>query len=737
MSKHAAGFVVVDDGGWILYANSVAQQYMEDECDMHLNELHAGGEHYFTLRDGSSLPVLAMIVPIQWEGKKVRAVSFEVLTSTSAHTLKSEQKSNEWSIIFDTIPDAVLILDSKGIIKKANRAASLMFSIDEQKASGRSFCHLPGFQDMLAESCSLMGGGSPESVYIEKQLPHSNDWVQICQLPMYDPKGRLTGYAMVIRDITAHKRVEQALQKAELRYRDIFTNAAIGIAQSTMEGRFLRVNPALSGMFGYASPTEMVIEVQDIATQCYVNDKDRDEFIRRLMRDGHVVGFETRMLRKDGQVVWASLNCRLVKDDEENPRYLDTFINDISARKNAEQALQEQAQLLSGVLEGMEAAVFIVDVESHKIIEANSVAESMFGNKQEKILGKQCNLLLSSDGKQHPCNSLTEPLRNIETTLELPNGEILPVQRTIMPLEVSGKRLIVETMIDISERKALERQLTYTQKLESVGELAAGIAHEINTPIQYIGDNARFLQDAFEDLLELYRTADELMRKNDPGFNFNQCRALYKEALRKADVEYLGEEVPKALQQTLEGVEHVSNIVKAMKQFSHPDTGESVLTDINKAIENTIAISRNEWKYHSQIVTDLPEDLPLIECSPGDINQVLLNVLVNAAHAVSDAVGDSGDTGSIDISTRQQGEFVEIRIKDSGVGIPPENRDRVFNPFFTTKQVGKGTGQGLAICYNIVVKKHAGILDFISTVGEGTTFIIRLPIRKQQEGDDA
>ncbi len=737
MSKRTTGFIVVDDGGWVLYANSVAQEYVEAPCDLHLNELTNNGDHYFTLPDGSRLQVAAMIVSLEWEGKKARAVSFEKKRASSARKPEIESKDNDWELTFDAVPDAIMILDLKGIIKRINKAAALLFGIEMQKAPGRSFCHLPGFHDMLSRVCPVVDGARAEPVVSEEQLPHAEGWVQISQMPLYDKLGRQKGSVMVLRDITMHKRVEQALQKAELRYRDIFTNAAIGIAQSTLEGRFLRVNPALSSMLGYASPTEMVIGIQNIREQVYADEKDRDHFLHNLMQHGRVVGFETRMRKKDGQIVWVALNCRLVKDDEENPRYLDTFINDITGRKEAEQAFQEQAQLLSGVLEGMEAAVFIVDMESHTIIEANAVAESLFGNKQEKILGRECTMLLASDGKKHSCHELKGPMRNIETTLELPNGEILPVQRTITPLEMGGKKLIVETMIDISERKALERQLTYTQKLESVGELAAGIAHEINTPIQYIGDNTRFLQDAFGDLLELHNEANSILSNVGGSNNPESCKVAFREALRKADIEYLSEEVPKAVQQTLEGVEHVSSIVKAMKQFSHPDTGESVLTDINKAIENTIAISRNEWKYHSQILTNLPDDLPLVECSPGDINQVLLNVLVNAAHAVTEAVGDSGDTGSIEISTCKQGDFVEISIRDTGAGIAPENRDRVFNPFFTTKEVGKGTGQGLAICYNIVVKKHAGSLDFHSTVGQGTTFYIRLPIRKQQEKQDA
>ncbi len=736
MSERTTGFIVVDDGGWILYANSMAQEYVEAGCDLHLNALRANGEHYFTLADGSRLPVSAMIVTLYWEGKKARAVSFEKKIASADFHKTEERETTDCELAFDAIPDAILVLDSKGIIKRINRAAATLFNLEAHKAPGRSFCHLPGFQTVFSDFCPQLDENRSQPAMSEKKLPNNNGWAEIRRLPLYGKSRRTKGFVMTLRDITVYKNVEEALQRAELRYRDIFTNAAIGIAQSTMEGRFLRVNPALSSMLGYESPTEMVIGVQNIKDQVYADEKDRKAFIDELMQYGRVVGFETRMKKKNGQIVWASLNCRLVRDEEDNPRYLDTFINDITARKEAEQAFQEQAQLLNGVLEGMEAAVFIVDVESHEIIEANAVAESLFGNKQEKILGKQCTMLLANDERKHFCHELTYPLRNIETTLELPNGEILPVQRTFTPFEMGGKRLIVETLIDISERKALERQLTYTQKLESVGELAAGIAHEINTPIQYIGDNTRFLQDAFGDLMELHNVAKEILSKVDGGSDPEVCKAAFRQALRKADIEYLSEEIPNAVQQTLEGVDHVSNIVKAMKQFSHPDSGESVLTDINKAIENTIAISRNEWKYHSKIITNLPDDLPLVECSPGDINQVLLNILVNAAHAVSGAVGDSGETGSIEIVTRKKGDFVEISIKDTGTGIVPENRDRVFNPFFTTKEVGKGTGQGLAICYNIVVKKHAGTLDFRSKVGEGTTFYIRLPIRMQQETQD-
>ena len=179
----------------------------------------------------------------------------------------------------------------------------------------------------------------------------------------------------------------------------------------------------------------------------------------------------------------------------------------------------------------------------------------------------------------------------------------------------------------------------------------------------------------------------------------------------------------------------MSKIVQAMKRFSHPDTGEKTLVDINAAIENTITIARNEWKYHSEIVTDLDPGLPLVEGYAGDINQALLNVLVNAAHAVTDAFKDKTGKGRISIRTSRVDGMVEIRVQDTGTGIPEENKSRIFNPFFTTKPVGKGTGQGLAITHQIVVGKHDGVLDFTSAIGQGTTFYIRLPFGGQAGGN--
>jgi len=285
---------------------------------------------------------------------------------------------------------------------------------------------------------------------------------------------------------------------------------------------------------------------------------------------------------------------------------------------------------------------------------------------------------------------------------------------------------------DISERKIIEAQQRHAQKLESIGQLAAGIAHEINTPIQYTTDNTRFLQDSFGEIETILKSYSRLYESVKAGLSTRAVIQEIETIKSDIDLEYLREEIPKAIGQSLEGLDNVAKIVSAMKQFSHPGIDEKVYTDINKAIQNTITISRNEWKYVADMKMDFDPAMPLIPCLPGEFNQVILNIIVNAAHAVGDSAEvKSGRKGTIKVTTRREGRWAEIRISDTGPGIPKEIRDRIFDPFFTTKEVGKGSGQGLAIAYSVIVQKHGGTIAFETEINQGTTMIIRLPIGRR------
>ena len=280
---------------------------------------------------------------------------------------------------------------------------------------------------------------------------------------------------------------------------------------------------------------------------------------------------------------------------------------------------------------------------------------------------------------------------------------------------------------DVSLAKQLEAELRQAQKLESVGRLASGIAHEINTPIQFVSDSCFFVRESFNALFALVRGYAELLDRPILGSEGPALRASAAELEEEADLGYLLSSVPKSIDTMGEGLARVAELVAGMKTFAHPDQKEKVMVDLNHALTSTLIIARNEYKYVADVETDLVE-LPHVLCYAGEVNQVVLNILVNAAHAIGDRVRGTEQRGKIGIRTRVEGAAVLISISDSGGGIPPEIQNRIFDPFFTTKEVGKGTGQGLAIAHSVVVDKHGGDLSFESELGRGTTFHIRLPI---------
>ena len=283
----------------------------------------------------------------------------------------------------------------------------------------------------------------------------------------------------------------------------------------------------------------------------------------------------------------------------------------------------------------------------------------------------------------------------------------------------------------------LQQQLTQAQKLESIGQLASGIAHEINTPIQYISDNINFLQDSLKDIFRLLREYEQVQKQAVSGKVDSDLLSRVAATLDECDMDYLREEVPRAIQESLEGVVNVSRIVQAMKEFAHSGTEAKTAADLNQAIESTITVTHNRWKHAADLETDFDPELSLVTCRVDEFNQVILNLIVNAADAITEKMGDgSADKGTITISTGQDGDWAEIRVADTGTGIPEENHGRVLDPFFTTKEVGKGSGQGLTIAHSIIVDKHGGTLTFETELGQGTTFIIRLPIEPDVPSGD-
>ena len=296
-------------------------------------------------------------------------------------------------------------------------------------------------------------------------------------------------------------------------------------------------------------------------------------------------------------------------------------------------------------------------------------------------------------------------------------------------VEAAVQRRTADLEAALQELGSTQSMLVQAQKLEAIGQLAAGVAHEINTPIQYVGDNTRFLEEAFTDLVALCDPANALAAAAASCPSDADAAARYVDKAAEVDLEFLLEEVPASIAQTLDGVDRVAAIVRALKDFSHPGSEEMTPLDLNRVVETTLSVARNEWKYVADLITNLDPDLPLVPGLSGPLGQAFLIVIVNAAQAIADVVdANRGGKGTITIESRRSGDYVEVSIADDGPGIPEELRDRVFEHFFTTKDVGAGSGQGLAIARSVIVEQHGGELSFESELGHGTRFVFRLPL---------
>jgi PAS domain S-box-containing protein len=498
--------------------------------------------------------------------------------------------------------------------------------------------------------------------------------------------------------------------------------------------RFLVANAHTAQILGASSVEELLGKTDfdflpgELATAFYADEQE-------VMRSGEpLYNHQEKCADRAGKETYILTTNVPLRDTRGRVTGIAGVGRDIGELKKSEEALRTAHQEAEIFINAVPSILIGVDRDSH-ITRWNPTAASTFGLSRTEVLGKQ----LANCGVRWLRPDMPEEIRSWCSERSARRCDLIPFETngekrliglTITAIRVAGGNSTELLVIgsDVTDRNALEMQLLLAQKLGSVGQLAAGIAHEINTPIQYVGDNVRFLKDAFQDLRRLLASYERLLAAAKDNTLSRETVQDVTATVEHTDAQYLLEEIPKAIEQAIEGVTRVSGIVGAMKEFSHPDTKEKSPLDLNHAIANTIAVARNEWKYVADLETEFDPSLPLISCQPGEFNQVILNLIVNAAHAVADVVGTAGvKKGKIRIQTRNCQEWAEIRIQDTGTGIPEKVRARIFDPFFTTKEIGKGTGQGLAIARSAVVDKHNGTIHFETEEGQGTTFVIRLP----------
>lgn len=564
-------------------------------------------------------------------------------------------------------------------------------------------------------------------------------------------KGKLARLVPAIDRELKEAEERRARRETEATLRDTQEKiGAIGEAASDaivmMDSHFLITywNPMAEHMFGHRAAQAVGQDVLKLILDAGSHEAFRGLFQSALRIDQEPVNQPSLEVAGHSKEGWellleVSLSAVLLS----GRWHAVAIFRDITLRKAMEKEWIEQLQFFETVLETLPTPVYYKDTEG-RYLGCNRAFTDYIGLSKGEVVGKNLRAFAPPELVQ-PHVEADSTVVNQRSSLmyeaEVVHSDGSP--RTVIEskapfFDLEGRVAgIVGTMLDITERKRgeierarLELQLRQAQKLEAIGQLAAGIAHEINTPIQFIGDNTTFLHDAFQEVLGfLAGTRDALEREGDAP---EDTVAKLRDRLRSLDVDYLVDEVPKAIDQTRDGVARVARIVGAMKDFSHPGMESKVHTDLNRSIESTLIISHNEWKYLAQVETDYAPDLPPVPCFPGELNQVILNLVVNAAHAIQEAKaqGDASRPGLIRITTRREGEEAVIQVEDNGTGIPEAIRQRIFEPFYTTKPIGKGTGQGLAIAHAVVVEKHKGRLDLDSEVGKGTRFTITLPLRE-------
>ncbi|NLX90018.1 MAG: PAS domain S-box protein [Firmicutes bacterium] len=615
----------------------------------------------------------------------------------------------------------------------------------------------------------------------------------------YSLKGCLS-YKQLLTEIAERKKTEEALKQSKQQIADIVNFLPVASFAINLEGKVIAWNHTLEvmtdvkakdmlgkGNYEYALPffkkrrpllIDLVLkpELKDLikedflffqrfnnnsmVAEIFLPDlKGKQTYLRARTAPlfdprGRIIGAieslrditESKKLEKKLENARIELEEKVKKRTFELYEVNKALRSEIAERKNAEAALAEEKELLTVTLHSIADGVITTDTLGN-ISSINRMGEKIIGWKQDEVKDKpfaSVFQILTDERMLKICdnplervlnqNEMTDPIR-----LLTKNNIRKIISANAAPIRDKKHNTVGYVIIfrDITEQKKVEAQLALSQKLKSIGELAAGIAHEINTLMQYIGDNITFLQRAIKDIVyDLMVDYKQLTNKpeDDKIFESLVRKILKKE--EKLGVAYLLEEIPKAFEETLEGIEKIKKIVYAMKDFAHPGKKEMKPADINKAVEVTATISRNEWKYVAELETDLQPGLPLVYCVIDEINQVLLNMIVNAAQAIKEAhITNPLIKGKIAVTTKVDGDNVSISISDNGIGIPKKIMDKIFEPFFTTKEVGKGTGQGLAIAYNIIVNKHKGTIEVDSEEGKGTVFTIRLPINPALRGN--
>ncbi|MDY7086679.1 MAG: PAS domain S-box protein [Actinomycetota bacterium] len=647
--------------------------------------------------------------------------------------------------VTDSIDAGLCILDDAGGIVDTNQAWNAMLARvpggtpEATSFFGYAVSRVNGLGELLRDAGDtvrrvLAGQPSRATPNYEIATESGPRWWRMRVDPV---RGHGAARAVLtLTDETAAVRTQEELRRATrdaTRLAPIVRHMEDAVVIADAGGRIEWVNDAFTQLSGYT-----LAECEGRRRIDMLGDAMPEVDVKAVSERGsHVFSeFETRT--KDGRPRWLRVALYHVVDDEDVVRWV-TIERDVTSRRNAEQAslaareraealaheLSVEKAVLTGVISSIPHLIFWKD--AHGFYQGhNSAFLAMRGLSTDTDLTGKLEKDIDAGDDLGPILAELEaqvlagnqPVVDHHVTVTGLDGSPRMILMSVLPQAMAGG--VIGIGADVTRISDLERQLNQANRLEAIGQLASGIAHEINTPIQFVSDNTRFIEQTFGQILELAQDARERFAATDEDF---------AERLRDIDLEFLLAEVPTAITESLEGLSRVAQIVRAMKDFSHPGHGRADV-DVNRAVESTAQVARNEWKYHAVLSLQLGEDVGTVSCYEGELKQVILNLIVNAAHAIEAAAARrEGVLGNIMIRTARTASTVEIVVSDDGTGMDENTRQRIFDPFFTTKEVGKGTGQGLSMAYASIVQKHGGTIQVDSTPGTGTTFTVAIPLR--------
>lgn len=737
----------------------------------------ASGEREYRKRDGTLVEVDISTSVITFNGSKAFCLNVKDITERK----QIEQKNKS---LIKALADFKFAMDESAIVAITDLDGTITYVNDK-------FCEISGYEraELIGSNHRLFNSGFHSKGFFgelwetitsgmiwrgeirNKARDGSMYWVDTTIVPMLAADGTPYQFMAIRFDITERKENETEIS----RLASIVESSNDAIISSNLDGTIVSWNRGAEDLFGF-TPDEAVGRDRSLITPAELIDEET-EMMNRIGHGEDIHHFETVRKRKDGSTIPISLSiapirgligditgsCIIARDITERKDYEKEILRinesleqriiertadlleayhamqlEVGERKQAETELSDAKEFLHAVLDNVPNPIFVKDSTGCYVL-GNQALATVRGTTVEALIGKT---RADFGGDEEEVRKNTDEdiwLIEMLDSKFVPEEKITDVEGNVHWYQTSkrtvaigknGARYLIGVSTDLTERKHMEAQLHHAQKMESIGQLAAGIAHEINTPTQYVGDNIRFIRESCQDLCKVGERYDALLKAAESGTVTGELLESVNAAVADSDLEYLISEVPIAIEQSLDGVSRIAKIVQSMKEFAHPGARERQAADLNRAIESTITVARNEWKYVADLETHFDETLPSVSCFLGEFNQVILNMVINAAHAIGDVVGDgAGGKGKIVITTtKADDQWAEIRVGDTGSGIPPEIRGRIFDPFFTTKQVGKGTGQGLAISHAVVVDKHGGQLSVESEQGKGTTFIIRLPL---------